>query len=132
MKKIFKMMALLLCLTATAGMIGCSKDDSSSSDSGNANTQNSLSGTKWVSSIHYDYGDYQPTETKELSFTSENRGTYHRHLDTGSWDSEDETVDFTYTYSSGYGQITMSYGGTSYFSVNGDVLTWQETAYSKQ
>ena len=132
MKKIFKMMALLLCLTATAGMIGCSKDDSSSSDSGNAKTQNSLSGTKWVSSIHYDYGDYQPTETKELSFTSGNRGTYHRHLDTGSWDSEDETVDFTYTYSSGYGQITMSYGGTSYFSVNGDVLTWQETAYFKQ
>ena len=132
MKHIFKMMALLLCLTATAGIVGCSKDDSSSSDSGNANTQNSLSGTKWVSSIHYDYGDYQPTETKELSFTSENRGTYHRHLDTGSWDSEDETVDFTYTYSSGYGQITMSYGGTSYFSVNGDVLTWQETTYSKQ
>ena len=132
MKHIFKMMVLLLCLTATAGIVGCSKDDSSSSDSGNANTQNSLSGTKWVSSIHYDYGDYQPTETKELSFTSENRGTYHRHLDTGSWDSEDETVDFTYTYSSGYGQITMSYGGTSYFSVNGDVLTWQETAYSKQ
>lgn len=30
MKRIFKMMALLLCLMATAGMIGCSKDSEES------------------------------------------------------------------------------------------------------
>ncbi len=139
MKRIFKMMALLLCLTATAGMIGCSKDDSSSSGTengggnsggGGGSSQNtSLAGTKWSRSQTYYYGDYIPTESKELSFTSSTSGKFHRHLDTGGSDSEDETRNFTYTYSNGHGTITID--GTTSFSVNGNVLTWCDENYQK-
>lgn len=44
MKRIFKMMALLLCLTATAGMIGCSKDD----NDGPSGEANPMVDTQWT------------------------------------------------------------------------------------
>lgn len=133
------MMALLLCLVATAGMIGCTKEDTPGNNTengggnnggGNGSTESqSLSGTKWTRSQTYYYGDYNPTETKELSFISATSGKYHRHLDTGGSDSEDETRNFTYTYSNGHGTITID--GTTSFSVNGNVLTWLDEDYNK-
>ena len=67
MKRFFKMMALLLCLTATAGMIGCTKDDSSSSatENGGGNSGGGGGSSQNTSLAGYSYRE-QGVELHQL------------------------------------------------------------------
>lgn len=143
MKRIFKMMALLLCLTATAGMIGCSKDDSSSSttengggNSGgggdnpsNPNAPTSISGTKWKytwSNSLAGMSGYQ-----QLSFSS-NKVTYYSYTEVEQPFDEpptvhEQTLDYSYTYSNGSGTI-----GNKSFTVSNNTLKYNGDTYIKQ
>lgn len=132
MKKIFKMMALLLCLTATAGMIGCSKDDSSSSvtengggnsgggsgGSGGSSQNTSLAGTKWVCNKTYYHSDFTSVASHELNFTSNTNVSFHYHLTDGEY-TDDYTYNYPYTYNNGSGKIN-----SVSFRVEGNTLYW--------
>ncbi len=124
-------MALLLCLTATAGMIGCSKDDSSSSTtssttengggsggSGGSSQNTSLAGTKWVCNKTYYHSDFTSVASHELNFTSNTNVSFHYHLTDGEY-TDDYTYNYPYTYNNGSGKIN----GVS-FRVEGNTLYW--------
>ncbi len=142
MKRIFKMMALLLCLTATAGMIGCSKDDSSSnttennggsggsgggSEPSNPNAPASISGTRWK----YTWSQSGMSGYQQLTFSS-TKVTYYSYTEVPQPFDEpptvhEQTIDYSYTYSNGSGTI-----GNKTFKVNGNKLTYSGDTYTKQ
>ena len=148
MKQIFKMMALLLCLTATAGMIGCSKDDSSSSgiengggnsgggNSGggggnpsNPNAPTSISGTRWKYSWSNSVANMSGYQ--QLTFSS-TKVTYYSYTEVEQPLDEpptvhEQTLEYSYTYSNGSGTI-----GNKSFTVSNNTLNYNGDTYIKQ
>lgn len=139
------MMALLLCLTATAGMIGCTKDDSSSSatengggnsggnsggsDPSNPNAPASISGTRWKYSWSNSLANMSGYQ--QLTFSS-TKVTYYSYTEVEQPFDEpptvhEQTIDYSYTYSNGSGTI-----GNKTFKVNGNKLTYSGDTYTKQ
>ena len=137
------MMALLLCLTATAGMIGCTKDDSSSSntennsgsggsggsDPSNPNAPASISGTRWKYSWSNSVANMSGYQ--QLTFSS-TKVTYYSYTEVEQPFDEpptvhEQTIDYSYTYSNGSGTI-----GNKTFKVNGNKLTYSGDTYTKQ
>lgn len=136
MRHILKMMALLLCLTATAGMIGCTKDNPANSTTENNGGNNGgdnggnngggtqeetypLDGTNWVSGyftlVFYKTDGYFVYSNPEDAYTQ----------------------DITYTFDSDkqVGKINRNVGHgtqTKNFYVYGNTLEYLNMTFTKQ